>query len=384
MKHFNEIPSLLAQQSARHLRRQRAVLASAQCVTPVINGCKVLSFCSNDYLGLANDPAIAAAMQAAIECYGVGAGASHLINGHHLEHEALEQALATFCQREAALVFSNGYLANLGVIAALMGRKDSIIQDKLNHASLIDGARLAQAAMLRYRHNDMAHLEQTLARADGKKLVITDGVFSMDGDCAALPELAELSTRYDAWLMVDDAHGFGVLGPQGAGLVAQHQLSSQQVPVLVGTLGKAFGTSGAFVAGDRMTIDYLLQFCRTYTYTTATPPAIAAATRQALELVMAADDRRTHLRRLIEHLRAGISALGFTLMPSTTPIQPILVGTSERAMQLSAALREHGILVVAIRPPTVPEGSARLRITLSATHSLAQVDQLLNALEAVR
>ncbi|MEJ2042278.1 MAG: 8-amino-7-oxononanoate synthase [Reinekea sp.] len=384
MKHFSDIPDLLAEREASHLLRRRVELQSAQSVTPVIDGKLYLSFCSNDYLGLANHPVIAERMKAAIDDYGVGAGASHLIDGHHAEHEQLERELATFCKREAALVFSTGYMANLGVMSALMARQDSIVQDRLNHASLIDGALLAQSNLLRYRHNDMAHLQQMLESTSGKKLIVTDGVFSMDGDCAPLTEIADIARQHNAWLMVDDAHGFGVLGPQGSGLVGQLGLDSQQVPLVVGTLGKAFGTSGAFVAGDQTTIDYLLQFARTYMYTTASPPSVAAATRQALQLVRQADDRRAHLTQRIAQLRNGIQAMGFSLMSSETPIQPVVVGANADALRLSAVLRERDIMVTAIRPPTVPEGTARLRITLSASHTAEQVNSLLNALDDVR
>ncbi len=368
----------------QHLLRRRVELQSPQSVQPIINGRQMLSFCSNDYLGLANHPAIADSMKAAIDACGVGSGASHLIDGHHQYHEALERDLAAFCGREAALVFSTGYMANMGVMAALMNRQDTIIQDKLNHASLIDGAKLAQAKMLRYRHNDTGHLAQLLTQATGKRLVVTDGVFSMDGDCAPMTDLARVAGEHDAWVMVDDAHGFGVLGEQGAGLVSEQGLSSSDVQLVVGTLGKAFGTSGAFVAGDQSTIDYLLQFARTYIYTTATPPAVAAATRTALGLVKQADTQRAHLQALIARLRTGLTDIGFPPMASRTPIQPVVIGSNERAMRISQHLNERGLLVTAIRPPTVPEGTARLRITLSATHSFAQIDTLLNALEDSR
>jgi len=363
-----------------HLLRSRVQLQSPQSITPIINGRQMLSFCSNDYLGLANHPDIAAAMTKSIEDSGVGSGASHLINGHHHEHECLEKELAEFTGREAALVFSTGYMANVGIMAALMGRRDTILQDRLNHASLIDGALMSQAKMLRYRHNDIGHLRRQMNHTQGKKLVVTDGVFSMDGDCAPLTDLASVCVEHDAWLMVDDAHGFGVIGPQGSGLVNKLGLSSAQVPLSMGTLGKAFGTSGAFVAGDQSTIDYLLQTARSYIYTTATPPAIAAATRQALKLVKNADAERKHLSELITRLRQGVMDIGLQLMNSDTPIQPILIGENEAVMKLSAQLNDRGFLVTAIRPPTVPAGTARLRVTLSATHSFAQVDELLNAL----
>ena len=380
LKNFSDMAGHLAARQTNHLMRSRLQLQSAQTITPTVDGQKLLSFCSNDYLGLANHPAIAQAMKEGIDQYGVGSGSSHLVSGHHREHELLEQELAAFTGREAALVFSSGYMANVGVMSALMSRRDTIVQDRLNHASLIDGALLSQAKMLRFRHNDMAHLRRQLGLAIGKKLVVSDGVFSMDGDCAPLLDVARLCAEHAAWLLVDDAHGIGVLGPHGSGLVNALGLTSADVPLLVGTLGKAFGTSGAFVAGDKTTIDYLLQTARPYIYTTATPPALAAATRTALTLVKGADAERAHLQTLIGHLRQGVSDLGYQLMPSATAIQPILVGANDAALQLSEQLRARGLLVTAIRPPTVPVNTARLRVTLSASHSLAQVDQLLNAL----
>ena len=381
LKAFSDIPRALEERRAQSLYRERVRLDGAQQVHTLIDGRPMLSFCSNDYLGLANHPAIARRLTEAVAAHGTGAGASHLVNGHHAEHEALEEELAAFTGREAALVFSTGYMANLGVISALMGRGDTVVQDKLNHASLIDGSQLSQARLLRYRHNDPAHLEDRLKQAQGKCLVVTDGVFSMDGDCARLNAISELCQAHGAWLMVDDAHGLGVLGDQGQGLVSQCGLDESEVPLLVGTLGKAFGTAGAFVAGRRSTIDYLLQYARSYIYTTAAPPAVAAATREALMLVQQADPVRARLNRLIQRFRQGVDQLPFELMPSHTPIQPLLVGSNEAALTLSQGLRERGLLVTAIRPPTVPAGEARLRVTLSAGHSEADVDRLLNTLE---
>lgn len=380
LKNFTDIPSILDARRRDCLLRTRNELQSPQSIEPIINGRKMLSFCSNDYLGLANHPDIAEAMKQSIDQYGVGAGASHLVNGHHREHELLERELAEFTGREAVLLFSTGYMANLGVMSSLMSRQDSIIQDKLNHASLIDGGQLAGSKVLRFRHSDMNHLDEQLSRATGKKLIVTDGVFSMDGDCAPLADIASAAKKHNAWLMVDDAHGMGVLGPQGSGLVNELGLTAQQVPLLIGTLGKGFGTSGAFVAGDQDTIDFLLQHARTYIYTTATPPAVAAATRQSLKLVKQADASRSHLKKRIAQLRQGVTDLGYELMDSTTPIQPILIGENQVALDLSARLSDAGLLVTAIRPPTVPKGTARLRVTLSASHTEAHVARLLNAL----
>ena len=383
MKQFSDISAAIEKRKNDQLLRSRVQLHSAQGIRVVIDGQPMLSFCSNDYLGLANHPLVCEAMIASIKKVGVGAGASHLIDGHHREHEQLEQELAAFMGRERALLFSTGYMANLGVIAALMSRHDTIIQDKLNHASLIDGGILSQARSLRYRHNDLEHLEQCLASATGKKLVVTDGVFSMDGDCAPLTNIAQLCSQYGAWLMVDDAHGLGTLGDNGAGLVSQLGLDSKAVPLVIGTLGKAFGTSGAFVAGDATTIEYILQYSRPYTYTTASPPSVAAATRESLKLVINGQDRRAQLNQNIAYFRAKISSLGFELMSSSTAIQPVLVGANERALLLSKQLKEQGILVSAIRPPTVPKGTARLRFTLSADHTQADIDELYDALRLV-
>lgn len=384
MKSFADIPAVLEQRKADDLYRRRIVLQSPQSTQVTIDGEALLSFCSNDYLGLANHPEIRVAFQQSLLDDGVGAGASHLVDGHHHQHEALERELAQFLGREAALVFGSGYMANVGTISALLQRGDTVVQDRLNHASLIDGALLSQAHFKRYRHNDVAHAGALLSAAAGKKLLVTDGVFSMDGDCAPLTQLSELCTEHDAWLMVDDAHGVGVLGPSGRGTVAEAGLAQAQVPILIGTLGKAFGTSGAFVAGAQSVIDYLIQFARPYIYTTASPPALAAATRKALHIVQSADDRRAHLNALIERFRTGARDLGFQLMASQTPIQPIVVGDNNRALALSASLRARGLLVTAIRPPTVPVGSARLRITLSASHTHEDLDSLLNSLESLR
>ena len=300
-----------------------------------------------------------------------------MVKGHHEIHETLESALAEFTGREAALVFSTGFMANTGVIDALVSRKDSVIQDKLNHASLIDGGLVSGAKFLRYGHNDLDQLENHLKKAPGKKLVVTDGVFSMDGDCAHLTEMSALCEKYNAFLMVDDAHGFGTLGPKGAGLIGEQGLSQKQVPAVIGTFGKAFGTSGAFVAGSHEFIQYLIQKARSYIYTTAAPPAIAAATLTSLKLVQHADVLRQKLKHNIEKLRAGLTGFGYELMPSHTAIQPVLVGENDRAMQMSEALRSRGLLITAIRPPTVPVGSARLRITLSAEHTDDDIDRLL-------
>ena len=371
----------LEERRARHLYRSRQVLDGPQGVTVQVEGQRYLSFCSNDYLGLANDPGVVAAFHKGLDEFGCGSGAAHLITGHSRAHHALEEELAEFVQRPRALLFSTGYSANLGVMASLLGRGDRVFEDRLNHASLLDAAHLSHARLLRYRHNDMQELAGRLAAStDAERLVATDAVFSMDGDSAPLTELASLASEHDAWLMVDDAHGLGVLGPQGRGSVAAAGLGVSDVPILMGTLGKAFGTFGAFVAADEALIETLIQNARTYIFTTAPPAALACATRAALQRVRQDDWRREQLHRLVERFRQGAAQLGLQLCESHTPIQPLLVGDAERALQLSEALRERGILISAIRPPTVAAGSSRLRITLSAAHSETDVDRLLEAL----
>ncbi|MDX1457555.1 MAG: 8-amino-7-oxononanoate synthase [Marinobacter sp.] len=362
------------------LYRTRRLVSGPQQPSLTSDGKPVLAFCSNDYLGLANHPAVAAALTAAVPAMGVGGAASHLICGHHEAHHRLEQRLADLTGRSAALFFSTGYMANLGVISALAGRGDTIFSDRLNHASIIDGCILSRAKVQRYPHNDVAALADKLADTSGHKLVVTDGVFSMDGDLAPLKELAALCRQHDALLVVDDAHGVGVLGNRGGGSLEQLGLSEDEVPLLMGTLGKAVGTSGAFVAGPELLIEYLVQKARTYIYTTAMPPALAEATCTALDIIETEPQRREHLRQLIGRFRKEVQGLGYQLMPSQTPIQPILVGDNWAALELSRRLEDEGLLVTAIRPPTVPEGEARLRVTLSATHTDADLDRLLAAL----
>lgn len=345
------------------------------------DGRTVVVFCANDYLGLASDPRPGQAMAQAAVDQGAGSGAAHLVSGHRPEHEALERDLAAWTGREAALLFSTGYMANLGVIDALVGRGDTVFEDRLNHASLLDGARLSGARLRRYHHADPEHLDALLQKDTGRhRLVVTDGVFSMDGDCAPLPALARVARRHGAWLMVDDAHGLGVLGRSGAGLLAEAGLGQADVPVLVGTLGKALGSFGAFVAGSQVLIDALIQSARTWIYTTAPAPAQAAATREALAMARDQDWRRDHLGRLIRRFRDGAADLNLPLMPSKTPIQPVLVGEAGQALAASRALEARGYWVTAIRPPTVPPGTARLRVTLSAAHADHHVDGLLGAL----
>lgn len=374
----------LEQRKQAGLYRSRRLVSGPQQPELTVGGRPLLSFCSNDYLGLANHPGNIDALRQALPDAGLGGAASHLICGHHDAHHRLEERLAAFTQRSSALFFSTGYMANMGVISALAGRGDTIFSDRLNHASIIDGCILSRATVKRYRHGDVSALEAMLAKTTGHKLVVTDGVFSMDGDVAPLRELATVCRAYDALLVVDDAHGIGVLGPEGRGSVVAQGLSEDDVPLVIGTLGKAVGTSGAFVAGPPVLTDYLVQKARTYIYTTAMPPALAAATCASLDLIERSNDRRAHLDRMIDRFRAGARQLGYQLMDSVTPIQPIMVGDNWAALALSEALEAQGLLVTAIRPPTVPEGEARLRVTLSAAHTLEDVDRLLAGLGSCR
>ncbi|MHA6198583.1 8-amino-7-oxononanoate synthase [Pseudomonas wadenswilerensis] len=375
-----DLRARLDERRAADLYRQRPLLQSPQGPEVVVDGQALLAFCSNDYLGLANHPEVIAAWRAGAERWGVGGGASHLVVGHSTPHHELEEALAEFTGRPRALLFTTGYMANLGAVTALVGQGDTVLQDRLNHASLLDAGLLSGARFNRYLHNDAESLGKRLDKAEGNTLVVTDGVFSMDGDIADLPQLVQRARARDAWVMVDDAHGFGTLGRNGGGVAEHFGLGVDDVPVLVGTLGKAFGTAGAFVAGSDELIETLVQFARPYIYTTSQPPALACATLKSLQLLRDEQWRREHLAALIAQFRTGAEAIGLELMDSFTPIQPIVIGDAGRAMQLSRMLRERGLLVTAIRPPTVPAGSARLRVTLTAAHSAAQVQLLLNAL----
>lgn len=375
-----DLATRLAERRTANLYRQRPLLESPQGPLVQVDGRQLLAFCSNDYLGLANHPQVIEAWRAGAQKWGVGGGASHLVIGHSTPHHQLEEALAEFTGRPRALLFSTGYMANLGAVTALVGQGDSVLEDRLNHASLLDAGLLSGARFSRYLHNDAVSLANRLRKVTGNTLIVTDGVFSMDGDLADLPSLCAEARRANAWVMVDDAHGFGPLGATGGGIVEHFGLGTDDVQVLVGTLGKAFGTAGAFVAGSEALIETLVQFARPYIYTTSQPPALACATLKSLELLRREHWRREHLNTLIKRFREGAQAIGLELMNSATPIQPILIGDSGRALQLSQLLRERGLLVTAIRPPTVPAGSARLRVTLSAAHSLEQLELLLEAL----
>lgn len=380
MNLHEELAAGLAEREASGLRRVRRLLGTPQRAHVEVDGRRYVAFCSNDYLGLAADPRIAAAAREGIDRYGVGAGASHLILGHGTAHHELEQALARFTGQPRALLFSTGYMANLGVIGALAGRGDAVFADRLNHASLNDAALLSRAAFKRYPHNDLAALDRLLASTPARRrLIAADAVFSMDGDIAPLPGLLALCERHDAWLYLDDAHGFGVLGERGRGTLSHCGIASERV-IYMATLGKAAGVSGAFVAGSATLTDALVQDARTYIYTTASPPLLAHALLESLRIIEAEEERRIRLRELIARLREGLAGLPWKLMPSDTPIQPLLVGANDAALALSARLAAEGLLVPAIRPPTVPQGTARLRISLSANHDLADVARLVDAL----
>ena len=370
--------------AALGLRRALKSVDSPQGTTIVLNGREVLNFSSNDYLGLSNDARLKRAVVEAIEQYGLGAGASRLICGNMRAHEELEAQLALFKKSESALVFSSGYMANTGTISALMGRNDIVLSDKLNHASIIDGIILSRAKFLRYPHADVQALEGMLRTSDPtqRKLIVTDSVFSMDGDKAPLKEIVDLARRYEAMVMVDEAHGIGVLGAHGGGLVEELGLQDQ-VDIQMGTLSKAVGVLGAYVCGTSLLREYLINKSRAFIYTTALPPALAHAAGVALQIIQQDDRLRGQLIDNAQYLLAGLKSLGLDTMNSSTPIIPVLVKDPARAMDISRYLLKQGIFVQAIRPPTVPEGTARLRLTVMATHTDADLEELLNALKGL-
>lgn len=372
----------LEQIKQQNLYRSRKVVEGSSCVHPVVNGQESLAFCSNDYLGFSDHPEVCKAFIDAVKEYGVGTGSAHLVLGHTKAHYILEERLADFCQTERALLFSTGYMANLGVISALTGKNDLIVEDKLNHASLIDGAQLSNAKLVRYSHLDIDQLNSRLAIAEANNTMIaTDGVFSMDGDMAPLQLIIDSAKQSGAMVMVDDAHGLGVIGQQGRGIIEEQRVNPSDVDLLIGTLGKGFGTAGAFVAGSEEMIEYLIQKARTYIYTTAMPAAVAMATLKSVDLIESEPWRREHLQKLIARFRRGAEQLDLTLVDSHTPIQPIIIGDAAATVKLSNLLAEQGVVVTAIRPPTVPKGTARLRVTFSASHSEQDVDTLLSALQ---
>jgi 8-amino-7-oxononanoate synthase len=376
--------TLAERQSSGRYRRLRT-RSGEQGVSVIIDGKEMLSFCSNDYLGLAAHPTITKAFINAAETEGVGSGAAHLLSGHSYYHQQLEEALADFMGQQSALLFSSGYQANLGVIDGLMSRGDVVIQDKLNHASLLDGGRLSAAKSWRYHHADMGSLQRRLRQTEDSdcRLVVTDCVFSMDGDLAPLQPLIQLTQTHQAALMVDDAHAIGVLGKHGRGSVEHWQVKAEHMPIVMGTLGKAFGTAGAFVAADKDVIETLIQQSRTFVYTTAQPAAVAAASLASLILVRTENWRREKLQTLIEQFRKGAAELGIATMNSLTPIQPIMIGDDKKAIVIGQELESRGFLLGVIRTPTVPLGSARLRVTLSTNHTEQNIKQLLEALEDV-
>jgi len=377
----DDLNSELKQRKDNSLYRARLLTESPNAPEMIIEGERLLAFNSNDYLGLANHPALKKAFIAGAEKWGVGSGSAHLVTGHTAAHHQLEEELAAFTGRDRALLFSSGYMANLAMVMALTDKNDHVFEDRLNHASLIDAGNLAAARMHRYQHAEVASLQRMLDQVEsGNKMIVTDGVFSMDGDIAPIKELSDVAQGNEALLAVDDAHGFGVLGESGAGSIEQAGLSSQQVPVLMGTLGKAMGCAGAFITADEVIIETLIQKARSYIYTTAQPAAIAVATSAALKLLETEAWRRDHLASLVQRFKQGASQLGLSLMASSTAIQPLLAGSSQQAIAWARQLRQQGILVTAIRPPTVPKDTARLRITFSAAHTEEQVDRLLDAL----
>jgi 8-amino-7-oxononanoate synthase len=377
---MTDLQHKLQQLKQQNLFRQRRLLQSPQGVEIEVDGERLISFCSNDYLGLASDPRVIEALQWGTKQYGVGSGASHLVTGHSMPHHKLEEELAEFVGAERALLFSTGYMANLGVVTALMDRHGLIVEDKLNHASLIDAARLARAEVKRFAHTDSKKAGELLASNSGNKLIATDAVFSMDGDIAPLPELVNLARLNHTWLLADDAHGLGALGENGRGSFSAAGIKLGDPVIYMGTLGKALGTFGAFIAGSDQLIETLIQRARTYIYTTALPPAVAEASRASLRIVREEEWRRERLQQLLRQFQDGIKQLGLAIMPSQTAIQPLVLGTEEAVLKAAASLQAKGILVPAIRPPTVPAGSARLRISFSALHEAHHVDRLVEAL----
>ena len=373
----------LAQLETDSLLRSRTLLESAQGAHVRIDGRELLSFCSNDYLGLANDAALKEAATAAIREYGVGAGASHLVTGHHRLHQAFEQAFAAFVGKQAALMFSTGYMANIGVLTALVGRHGEVFADRLNHASLNDAAQQCGAKFTRFAHADLDQLESQLKKSTAAdKLICADLVFSMDGDVADVARLLALAEAHDAWLYLDDAHGFGVLN-EGRGGLTEAARNSPRV-IYLATLGKAAGVFGAAVAAQGDVINWLVQKARTYIYTTAMPPMLAASLLESLHQIADGQSRRDTLQRHIAAVRQGLGNLPrWRLMPSDTPIQPLVIGENADAVAVSRKLLEHGLLVPAIRTPTVPRGGARLRISLSAAHTAEEVGQLVSAIRTL-
>jgi 8-amino-7-oxononanoate synthase len=384
MSFQTRIEAQLAERKTQQLFRKRKAFEGVQSSNIRLKERSetLINFCSNDYLGLASHPKLIESMQLATKKYGIGSGASHLVIGYHEEHEKLEEELASFLGLEKAILFGSGYSANIGVLTALLEKKDAVFEDKLNHASLLDGGLYSGANFQRYLHNDISSLNKKLSASEANnKLVVSDAVFSMDGDCANIKALMESCQQHDAWLMLDDAHGFGVHGKEGRGTVSEQGLKQTKINIYMATFGKALGCGGAFVAGDKDLIEYLVQFCRHSIYTTAMPPAMAATVREALRVMREENSRREHLQKLISTFKKEVCDMGLPLLESSTAIQPFVLGSAESALQWSEQLKEQGILVSAIRPPTVPPGTARLRITFSANHSEQDLERLLSALK---
>ena len=380
---FDDIPKWLVNRQKNDLYRRRRVVENPQGRELRVAGKRLLNFCSNDYLGLASDPRVSEAFKSGVDRWGVGAGASHLICGHTGAHHELEEELAAFVGRPRALLFSSGYAANMGTINSLVSEGDWVFEDRLNHASLLDGGWISRAKFTWFEHHDAGDLARQLTASNGvagRRLVVSDGTFSMDGDTCALDELIAVAGAHGGWVMIDDAHGLGVHGKNGCGLVDPERYTTRDVPVLVGTLGKALGTAGAFVAGEESLIELLIHKARNYVFSTAIPSAVAVATSKSLEIAATEGWRRVHLEALIGRFTAGVANIGLGFGGSTSPIQPLIVGPADRAVRLSLALEERGILVSAIRPPTVPDGASRLRITITAAHTDEDVDRLLDAL----
>ena len=381
---MKDLKKALADKKQQHRYRHRRINQGPQQIEMQIDGKNIISFCSNDYLGLANHPLIKQAMIDGVKHYGVGSGSAHLINGHSQAHHQLEEELADFTGYPRALLFSTGYMANLGLCQALLNKNDSVFEDRLNHASLIDGGLISGARFQRYRHNDVSDLQQKLSKVSdkaGENLVLSDGVFSMDGDIAKLPELSSLCKKTDSWLMVDDAHGFGTLGKTGRGCLQHFDLNSEEVPIYMATLGKAIGTAGAFIAGSEALIETLIQQARTYVYTTAMPAAIAEATRCSLKIIQSDNEQLHKLNRNIAYFKECCKQNEINIEASQTAIQPLLIGEDEKTIRISQQLFEQGLLVTAIRPPTVAKGTSRLRITLSANHHKKHIEQLIDTLK---
>ena len=379
----------LAAITAAQRYRRRRVVSCTDLDNPTrvnVDGRECIHFCSNDYLGLSTHASVREAFATAANRYGVGSGASHLITGHGPEHHALEEELAAFIGTPRALVYSTGYMCNLGIASALVRRGDRVLEDRLNHASLIDAGLANDARFERYAHASVDELARLLAAdrqprtASRRTWILTDGVFSMDGDMAPLEALHSIAAKHDATLMIDDAHGFGVIGATGRGSLEYCGLTTREVPIYMATLGKAAGVFGAFVAGSEALIETLIQKSRTYIYTTAVPPAVAAATRAALKVIQMEPWRRERLHTLISKFRQGARDLGLMLLDSSTPIQPLVLGGEAQALAATERLLERGLLVAAIRPPTVPQGTSRLRVTFSAAHDGEDVERLLDAL----